>query len=174
MDSGQTTFTVRSSSQSQAHRDVPPCCAALAESPFEDHSGEEKHQQKFNSDVPAATQYLCTDPSPLGCAAWQDIGNRSRETSLQRRELQLSFESTGQDVYFKTCYQPTTLFCNSLVFSVLIQQWGNEPMPSWPNPQKMCWCLRALLKGDILQCWVERSAGRTVGSVTSEEQLRGH
>lgn len=49
------------------------------------------------------------------------MGNRSREISPEEGDLQLNLESAGQDVYFKTCYQPTTLLHNSLVFSVLIQ-----------------------------------------------------
>lgn len=79
------------------------------------------------------------------------MGNRSREISPEKRELQLSFESAGQDVYFKTCYQPTTLLHNSLVSSVLIQHWDKGLMPSWPNLCKMCGHLRVALNRDILQ-----------------------
>lgn len=61
------------------------------------------------------------DSFSLGHAAQQDMGNRSREISPEEGDLQLNLESAGQDVYFKTCYQPTTLLHNSLVFSVLIQ-----------------------------------------------------
>lgn len=90
-------------------------------------------------------------PSPLAMQPNRIWETGSREISPEERELQLSFESAGQDVYFKTCYLPTTLLHNSLVFSVLIQHWDKGLMPSWPNPCKMCWCLRVVLDRDILQ-----------------------
>lgn len=67
VDLGQTTFTV-ASAESQIHRGVPPCCAILAELPFDDHSGKEKHQQKSSSDVPTVTQCICLDSFHLGRA----------------------------------------------------------------------------------------------------------
>lgn len=42
--------------------------------------------------------------------------------SLEGRELQCNFVRVGLDVCVKTCYQSTTLFHSSLVFSDLIQQ----------------------------------------------------